>query len=47
MGEDHLFWQFPGDDHHFWQFCEGILITFSDGGIVRHLNLINAIGEVL
>ena len=42
-----FFGLFPGDDHLFWQFCEGILMTFSDGSFVRHLNLINAIGEVL
>ena len=47
MGDDHLFGLFCGDDHLFWQFCEGILMTFSDGSFVRHLNLINAIGEVL
>ena len=47
MGDDHLFGLFRGDDHLFWQFCEGILMTVSDGSFVRHLNLINAIGEVL
>ena len=47
MGDDHLFGLFRGDDHLFWQFCEGILMTFLDGSFVRHLNLINAIGEVL
>ncbi len=47
MGDDHLFGLIRGDDHLFWQFCEGILMTFSDGSLVRHLNLINAIGEVL
>jgi hypothetical protein len=46
MGDDHFFGLFCGDDHLFWQFCEGILMTFSDGSFVRHLNLINAIGEV-
>ncbi len=47
MGDDHLFGLFRGDYHLFWQFCEGILMPFSDGSFVRHLNLINAIGEVL
>jgi hypothetical protein len=39
-------WLDKGDDHLFWQFCEGILMTFSDGSFMRHLNLINVIGEV-
>jgi hypothetical protein len=47
MGDDHLFGLFSGDDHLFWQFCEGILMTVSDGNFVRHLNLIHAIGKVL
>ncbi len=47
MGDTHFFGLFRGDDHLFLQFCEGILMTFSDGSFARHLNLINAIGEVL
>ena len=35
-----------GDNDCFWQFCEDIPMTFSDGSFVRHLNLINVIGEV-
>ncbi len=47
MGDDHLFGLFRGDDHLFWQFCEGILMTVSDGSFMRYSNLIHAIGEVL
>ncbi len=39
-------WPDKGEDHLFWQFCEGILMTFSDGSLVRHLYLINVIGKV-
>ncbi len=39
-------WPDKGDDHLFWQFCEGILMTFSDGSFMRHWNLINVLGEV-
>ncbi len=38
-------WPDKEDDHLFWQFCEGILMTFSDGSFVRHLNLINVQAE--